>query len=84
MKLRVQHDPVRDLARHSHVGNSRAVEVAGVVAAPFLVAGYVALTMIFVLPLLGLRWIFPYRSTPSILPWCGETRRYAGDARVLQ
>ncbi len=84
MKLRDQHDSVQGLARRSHVGDSRAVAVAGVVAAPLVVAGYVALTMMFVLPLLGLRWMFPYRFTASVLPWYGETGRYWGGARALR
>ena len=83
MKLRDQHDSVQRLTRRSHVGDNRAAAVAGVIAAPFAVAGYVALTMMFVLPLLGLRWVFPHRSTPSVLPWYGETGRYRGAVRTL-
>lgn len=84
MKLRDQHDSVPGLAGRSHVGDSRAVAVAGVIAAPFAVAGYVALTMMFVLPLFALRWMFPHRSTSSVLPWYGETGRYLGTARALR
>ena len=72
MKLGDQHDAVQGLGRRSHVGNSRAVAIGGVVAAPFVIAGYAALTMMFVLPLLGLRWLFPHRSISSIPPWCGD------------
>jgi hypothetical protein len=84
MKLRDQHDTVRGLGRHSHAGNSRAVAVGGVVAAPFVIAGYLALTTIFVLPLLGLRWLFPYRFMASIPPWYGEIRPSFGDAGSLR
>ena len=83
MKLRDQQHFVLGLGTRSHVGNSRAVAVGGVVAAPFVIAGYLALTMMFVLPLLGLRWLFPYRSALSI-PWYGEIGRYSGDARPLR
>jgi hypothetical protein len=84
MRLRDQHDAVQGLGRRSHVGNSRAVAVGGVVAAPFVIAGYVALTMMFILPLLGLRWLFPYRSIASIPPWSGEIARFSGDAGPLR
>ena len=71
MKLHAQAVP--NLARRSyHVGGRRAVVVAGVVAAPFVIAGYLGLTMMLVLPLLGLRWMFAYRSIPSAAAWYGE------------
>jgi hypothetical protein len=54
------------------------------VAAPFVIAGYAALTMMFVLPLLGLRWLFPHRSLLSILPWYSEIGRYSGEARPIR
>jgi len=84
MKLRGQHHAVQGLARRSHVGNSRAVAVGGIVAAPFVIAGYLTLTMMFVLPLLGLRWLFPYRSMASIPPWYGEIGRPSSDAGSLR
>ena len=84
MKLRDQHDAVLGLGRRSHVGNSRAVAVGGVMAAPFVIAGYLALTMMFVLPLVGLRWLVPSRSIASIPPWYGASRRFAGDAGPLR
>ena len=84
MKLRDQHDAVRGIGRRSHFGNSRAVAVGGVVAAPLVIAGYIALTMMFVSPLLGLRWLFPYRSIASIRPWYGEIGRSSGDVRPLR
>jgi hypothetical protein len=84
MKLRDQHGAVQRLGRRSHVGNSRAVAVGGVLAAPFMIAGYVALTMTFILPLLGLRWLFPNRSIASIPPWYGELGRSSGDAGPIR
>jgi hypothetical protein len=84
MKLRDQHDAVQGLGRRSHVGNSRAVAIGGVVAAPFVIAAYAALTMMFILPLLGLRWLFPNRSMASIPPWYGEIGRSSRDAGSLR
>ena len=84
LKHRDQHDAVLGLGRRSHVGNSRAVAVGGVMAAPFVIAGYLALTMMFVLPLLGLRWLFPNRSMASIPPGYGEIGRSSGDAGPLR
>lgn len=84
MKLRDQHDAVQGRGRRSHVGNSRAVAVGGVVAAPFVIAGYVAVTMMFVLPLLGLRWLFPHTSIPSSAPWYAGIGRPSGDTRSLR
>ena len=73
MKLHAQVERAPNLTRYSYrVGGRRAVVVAGVVAAPFVIAGYVGLTMMLILPLLGLRWMFPYRSTPSAAAWYGE------------
>ena len=80
MTLRDQHDAVQGLGRRSHIGNSRAVAIGGVVAAPFVIAGYAALTMLFILPLLGFRWLFPYRSIPSIPPRYSEIGRSYGQA----
>jgi hypothetical protein len=84
MKLRDQHDAVQGLGRRSHVGNSRAVAIGGVVAAPFVIAAYAALTMMFIVPLLGLRWLFPNRSMASIPPGYGEIGRSSGDAGPLR
>jgi hypothetical protein len=50
------------------VAGSRVLMVAGVLAAPFLIAGYVGLTMLLILPLVGLRAMFP-RSAPLAGPW---------------
>jgi hypothetical protein len=43
----------------------------GVLAAPLVMAGYVGLTMVIFLPLLGLRKMFPRRSTSSVR-WNGN------------
>jgi hypothetical protein len=48
--------------------------VAGVLAAPLVFAGYVGLTMLLILPLLGLRTMFPM-TVPSTGPWYGSTGR---------
>lgn len=60
-----------------YVPGNRALVAAGVLAAPLVFAGYVGLTMLLILPLLGLRTIFP-RTAPSTGPWhdsIGRDRR---------
>ena len=44
----------------------------GILVAPLMMAGYLGLTVLFFLPLLGLRRAFPRRSTSSVLPWDGN------------
>ena len=39
----------------------------GVLLAPLVMAGYVGLTVLLFLPLLGLRWMFPRRSASWVL-----------------
>ena len=56
------------------VAGSRVLMVAGVLAAPFLVAGYVGLTMLLVLPLVGLRSMFP-RSAQLAGSWYDSSGR---------
>ena len=51
-----------------YVPGNRALIAAGVLAAPLVFAGYVGLTMLLILPLLGLRAMFP-RTAPSTGPW---------------
>ena len=51
-----------------YVPGNRALIAAGVLAAPLVFAGYVGLTMLLILPLLGLRNMFP-RTAPSTGPW---------------
>ena len=50
----------------------------GTLAAPLVMAGFVALTVLLFLPLLGLRWIFRRRSTPAVVRWDGDPPRYPG------
>jgi hypothetical protein len=44
----------------------------GILLAPLAMAAYVGLTLLLFLPLLGLRRVFPRRST-SVLRWDGDT-----------
>jgi len=41
----------------------------GILVGPLVIAGYVALTVLLFLPLLGLRRIFRARSTPAVAYW---------------
>jgi hypothetical protein len=41
----------------------------GLLVAPLVMVGYVGLTVLLLLPLLGLRRMFPRRSTSSVLRW---------------
>ena len=41
----------------------------GILVGPLVIAGYVALTVLLFLPLLGLRRIFRARSTPAVVYW---------------
>jgi hypothetical protein len=41
----------------------------GILVGPLVIAGYVALTVLLFLPLLGLRRIFRARSTPAVTYW---------------
>jgi hypothetical protein len=45
----------------------------GMLVAPLVMAGYVGLTVLLFLPLLGLRRMFPRRSTSSVFRWDGDT-----------
>jgi len=47
------------------IGGRRSLLVAGIFVAPFVIAGYVGLTVLLLLPLLGLRRMFPRRSASS-------------------
>ena len=44
----------------------------GIVVAPLVMAGYVGLTVLLFLPLLGLRWMFRGRSMPAVVRWDGH------------
>jgi hypothetical protein len=43
--------------------------VLGILVAPLVMAGYVGLTVLLLLPLLGLRRMFPRRSVSSLIRW---------------
>jgi hypothetical protein len=67
------------LNRHSSL-RERMISLRGsrllllsILAAPLVMAGYVGLTVLVFLPLLGLRRMFPRRSTSSILRLDGNT-----------
>jgi hypothetical protein len=60
--------------RLPYVPGNRVLIAAGVLAAPLVFAGYAGLTMLLVLPLLGLRTMFP-RTAPSTGPWYNGTGR---------
>src|SRR5438128_12300356 len=49
----------------------------GILAAPLVMAGYVGLTGLLFLPLLGLRRMFRRRSTPAVVRWAGIAPSYS-------
>jgi hypothetical protein len=49
-----------------------------VLVGPLVMAGYLALTVVLFLPLLGLRTIFRARSTPAVVHWDNDGPRYSG------
>ena len=51
---------------------SRLVLMACILVAPFVIAGYVGLTVLLFLPLLGLRRMFSRRSAPAVVGWDGD------------
>ena len=50
----------------------------GILVGPLVMAGYLALTVVLFLPLLGLRRIFRARSTPAVVHWDNDGPRYSG------
>ena len=50
----------------------------GILVGPLVMAGYVALTVLLFLPLLGLRRIFRARSTLAVVRWDDDAPRYPG------
>ena len=48
----------------------------GILVAPLVMAGYVGLTALLFLPLLGLRRIF--RGRPAVIRWDGDAPRHSG------
>jgi len=55
-----------------------ALVLLGILVAPLVMAGYVGLAVLFLLPFLALRWIFPCRSTPAVVHW--DAPRHSGIA----
>ena len=49
-----------------------------ILVAPLQMAGYVGLTVLLFVPLVVLRWVFPRRSSPSIVRTDGDGPRHAG------
>jgi len=70
-----EHSPLRKIK--IGVRGSRLL-LLGILVAPLVMAGYVGLTVLLFLPLLGLRRMFPRRSTSSVLRWNGNAPRYSG------
>jgi hypothetical protein len=52
------------------------LRLLGILVAALLMAGYVGLTVVLFLPLLGLRRMFRHRSTP--VRWDGDAPRHSG------
>jgi len=57
--------PLRET--ESGLRGSRLLLIVGILVAPVVIMGYVGLTVLLFLPLLGLRSVFPRRHTPSRL-----------------
>ena len=72
---RDRHPPLRE--RMMSLRGSRLL-LLGILVAPLVIAGYVGLTVLLFLPLLGLRRIFRRRSTPAVVRWDGDAPRYSG------
>ena len=70
-----RYSPLRE--RMISLRGSRLV-LLGILAAPLVMAGYVGLTVLLFLPLLGLRRMFRRRSTPAVVRWDGIAPRYSG------
>ena len=49
-----------------------------ILVVPLVITGYVGLTVLLFLPLLGLRWMFSRRSTPAVVRWDGGAPLYSG------
>ena len=54
----------------------------GIVAGPVVIAGYVGLTGLLFLPLVGLRWMFRGPSMPAVVRWDGDAPCHAGVANL--
>jgi hypothetical protein len=72
---RDRHSPLRE--RMISLRGSSLL-LLGFLVAPLLMAGYVALTVVLFLPLLGLRRMFRRRFTPAVARRDGDAPRYSG------
>ena len=66
--------------RMSDLRGSRLQLIAGILVAPLVIMGYVGLTVLLLLPLLGVRRMFPRRYMPSRLCPDGNAPLYSGVA----
>ena len=69
-----RHSPLRE--RMMSLRGNRLL-LLGILAVPLVMAGYVGLTVLLFLPLLGLRMIFRRRSTPAVVRWDGDAPGYS-------
>jgi hypothetical protein len=70
-----RYSPLRE--RMISLRGSRLV-LLGILVAPLVMAGYVGLTVLLFLPLLGLRRMFRRRSMPAVVRWDGDAPCYSG------
>ena len=73
-----RYPPLRETMRG--LRGSRLLLIAGILVAPLVIMGYVGLTVLLFLPLLGLRRMFPRRYTPSRLCPDDDAPPYSGVA----
>jgi len=73
-----RYPPLRETM--SGLRGSRLLLIAGILVAPLVIMGYVGLTVLLFLPLLGLRRMFPRRYTPSRLCPDDDAPPYSGVA----
>ena len=73
-----RYPPLRETM--SGLRGSRLLLIAGILVAPLVIMGYVGLTVLLFLPLLGLRRMFPRRYMPSRLCPDGNAPLYSGVA----
>jgi hypothetical protein len=82
-----RHEPGAGLSSMNHYSplRERMISLRGgrllllaIVVAPLVMAGFVGLTVLLFLPLLGLRRMFRRRPTPAVVRWDGDASRYSG------
>ena len=71
-----RHAPLRE--RMSGLPGSCLLLMVRILVVPLVITGYVGLTVLLFLPLLGLRWMFSRRSTPAVVRWDGDAPLYSG------